>query len=168
MYTKIANKKDFFILGFIGAILFISALLFNPILSERIKTINAKSTNYSGIELRKKIWKNSFEVFKESPLIGYGMQNTNKKLKDQFERKRFRAAIRNKYHAHNQFIQTSLDSGVIGLLLLLAIIVITGYNLYRNNQITYILAYVCLISTMLTESIFQRQWGLFLFAFLCS
>lgn len=165
MYIKIANKKDFFILGFISLILFISALLFNPILRERIKTINSKTTNYSGVELRKKIWENSFEVFKESPLIGHGMQNTNEKLIDQFERKRFRAAIRNRYHSHNQFIQTSLDSGLIGLLLLLAIIINTGYNLYQNRQITYIFAYVCLIGTMLTESLFQRQWGLFLFAF---
>tara|TARA_R110002051_G_scaffold315015_1_gene392871 strand:+ start:6805 stop:8028 length:1224 start_codon:yes stop_codon:yes gene_type:complete len=165
LYKTVTNKKRLYTFVLIGLIFFISALLINPILSERISTVNSKSTNYSGMDLRSKIWENSYEVFKESPLIGHGIHNTNKKLNEQYKRKRFRAAIRNNYHSHNQFIQTSLDSGILGLLLLLAIIANTAYNLFQNRKITYLLAFACIVGTMLTESIFHRQWGLFLFAF---
>ena len=165
LYTTLGNKRLLFWLGLIGISLFAVAYFFNPILKERINIEEDSYSNYSGFNFRMEIWKNAYHVFQESPIIGYGMQNANDKLIEQYEKTSFRAAYRNNYHAHNQFVQTSLNSGLIGLLLLVAIVISVCYNLHKRNHTVYLISFVCLIMSMITESIFQRQWGLFLFAF---
>ena len=70
------------------------------------------------------------------------------------------------YNPHNQFLDSLLSTGVVGLLLLLSLFVVPLVRLRQNPQRELLLALLaCTILTALFESIFERQMGMMFFLF---
>ncbi len=67
------------------------------------------------------------------------------------------------YNSHNQFLETTLQSGIIGLLFLVWIAIALLYKT-RIKKESLILSLV-LLSFCFTESLLETQYGIFLFSF---
>lgn len=70
------------------------------------------------------------------------------------------------YNFHNQYVQTFAEIGIIGFLLLLAMLYINYKNAWRNKDFLHIVFSVTMIMLFLSESFFCRQRGIVFFIFL--
>jgi len=73
------------------------------------------------------IWKASTEVIKKQPIIGYGASRAQEEFDAtlyRYETKVFREQWKTTkiMHCHNQFVQTYMEFGIIGIILLLGLI----------------------------------------------
>ena len=157
IFTKIIilNKKNIkrIILIMFSIIFLGSVLIFCiPILKERVVNINKNVSSYSGISLRIKIWENAIEVFKKSPIYGYGISNSQDVLLNQYHQVNFRRAFLKNFNAHNQYLQSLIDSGVIGLIFL--ILMLMSPILFFRNKTNFILFTILILITLIPESFF--------------
>lgn len=91
------------------------------------------TTSGSGAE-RLKLWNNSIELWLEKPLLGHGsgdwkieILRTNSIQRD---------AVNNQIffqRAHNEFLQTAVQNGIIGVIILIAFFVAAIYKLVKSN-----------------------------------
>ena len=79
-------------------------------------------------DLRYSYWKAAVELIKEKPIVGYGMNNAQEEfdkvnMKYASESAKYYWTVLHQHYidSHNQYLQTMLEYGVIGLVLLLAI-----------------------------------------------
>ncbi|MCG7333064.1 O-antigen ligase family protein [Salinicoccus roseus] len=90
---------------------------------------------------RAKIWDSAFLYINESPWIGYGI-NYEMLVSYTF------------FGAHNQFLQLVLETGLVSLILLLIILIITGYKLNKyktSNSYIITIAIFSIFLAGLTE-----------------
>lgn len=67
------------------------------------------------------------------------------------------------YNYHNQYAQVLSETGVFGLILLLAMILIAMIKAIRTNNFLFIMFCVTITMMFFTESLLWRQQGLFVF-----
>ena len=69
------------------------------------------------------------------------------------------------YNPHNQFLQTALEIGIVGLLLLLTLFGSTLRFAWKHRNYALLIMTACLVFNALFESMFQRQSGIVFFSF---
>lgn len=70
------------------------------------------------------------------------------------------------YNCHNIYLQTTLESGIIGLIFLLSIIASILFKLVKSKKRTALIFFLCMLVFGFTESYLSRQFGIVLFTFL--
>ena len=69
------------------------------------------------------------------------------------------------YNTHNQFLQTTLQTGIIGLLILIAICFCMLKMALKHNSRLAIFITLVLLAWLFTESAFETQYGIVIFTF---
>jgi O-antigen ligase len=113
------------------------------------------SVNYRLLE-----WKASFSVIEQNPIFGTGPAESQKAMNDYYRHFGETTATVN-YNAHNQFLQTWMEAGVLGLATLLACLFAPVLYLPMGRlQVAFLLIFgvICL-----TESLLERQKGIVFF-----
>lgn len=165
----LAGKYKIKELGIVLASITLLAIILTfsiPTLKERALSMNGNVSSYSGASFRFKVWENVLLLSSESPIYGFGIDKSQKSLIKQYHRVNFRRAYLNNLNAHNQYLQTLIDSGVIGLALLVLMLIspIIYFKKYKNILLFTILVSVAIIS----ESFLIRQNGIVFYClFLC-
>lgn len=163
VFSKVKkNNHKFYLLSFLVSVAVTSSLLI-PTLRDRLFHFQQNVTSYSGSSLRFKIWENVLEVIKLKPLLGYGYGISQNSLANHYKDVNFRRAYMNDLNAHNQYLQTLIDSGIIGLLFLVLIF----YFFYINNRRCLLQISFCLVISIsfITESMLNRQYGVIFVTF---
>lgn len=166
LYFTIKKNKTVIISTFSIYIIFGLLFFFNSNINERFLSVNDDVASYSGLKLREKLWKKSLNVIKDSPVYGYSLGNYEEELMNEYKQTNFRRALRNKYNSHNQYLQTLLVSGVIGLVFFLYLLFGSIPEIIKSKDYIYLLFVMILSLSAITESIFQRQFGIMLFSFM--
>lgn len=126
--------------------------IYNAGIVERLS--QAKSTEYSTRE-RLEGWKRSWEVIKKEPLLGCGVGNW--KIATLQEENLTRKELIYQYRAHNDFIETTTETGIFGGLLFLSLFVLLGWpflkSLFKKEE-----------ELSATHSLFLPAFGLMAFA----
>jgi len=140
----------------------------NPIAKLRVKeALDYKMSFYSGkfggTSLRLKKWDNAIKVIARAPIVGYGIGDYESELFKQYKADKFYLGYYKKFNAHNQYLETLLAVGFIGLLCLLALF-FSGFYYARHNIFLFFTCIIFLIG-FTTESMLSRQSGLFGFTF---
>lgn len=170
--------------SFIASILLISLLFvisYNSIKIFKVRIDKAKNdieniitNNYkSSFGFRIGLIYVGFEVFKEKPLLGWGIKNNFEAIKeitkkDEFKHLEFVYTVMNK-HFHNQYIIYATQFGLIGLVLFLLIFYYLSRLSLKDdnlNKIRYIFIFVYMTSLVSTE-FFHQLHPISLFSFLC-
>lgn len=156
------------------AIVLLVLFKFNPKffseLSPRYQEIITKKDyqqNYyfNGSELRLLYTRFLFEYEKEEPILfkGFGLNATQEKLNEKCLKYNVPPGYGTDFNFHNQYNQTLAEIGVIGLLLLV-FIMFMGFKFTIENKFTFAIAVLIVFSTLLfTESVFNRQRGVYFF-----
>jgi len=161
---------------FVSAVLWLSfAILFIsfPVSAERFEEtrsaieqtdINADEIASSSGE-RLLIWWYSFEITNENLLFGVGTGDVKHALLEKYREKQMYNALGLELNAHNQYLQTTLALGVIGLIaLLLCIVLPMMYGLDKKHYL--LLTFLILIAfNFLFESMLETQAGVVFYAF---
>lgn len=142
----------------------VSVLVFtNQTISSRFFNAKSNISSYSGYSFRFKIWNKTYELITENPVMGYGINNSQEVLKSKYKNENFRRAYFLELNAHNQYLQTTLDSGVLTLLCLIFILLLLlYYSKFEKNTLLFLLL-ICL--SFLTESYLRRFNGTLFFCF---
>lgn len=111
-------------------------------------------------------YQNSWELIKNSYMLGIGTGDANDALKLQLSKNGYMNLSNENMHVHNQFLKTWLEQGIFGLLALIAMFIVALYGLIRFNQNWAVWAAILLILNAATDDILESQAGAVFFAFI--
>lgn len=167
-YKKI--KQGLILIASITAVVVIS-LTYSPQVLERIVTMKESIQNFDGkpntsTKTRLAVWKESYTLIKDSPIIGYGTGDVMDILTEKYKEKGFHDLAKKHLNSHNQFIQILLGSGFIGLIYFLFLIAYPYLkNLTSSQYLLYTIFTALIILNFLTESMLETQSGVVFFSF---
>lgn len=129
------------------------------------KDYEGEQDNQNGFAARVVMWRSTAELVREKPLLGYGLKGGTAELLKKYEVKKFWIGIQEKYHSHNQFLQTALFSGIVGVGILTAFLVLIFNRAIRYKNIPLILIFLHFICISMVESTLDFQQELIFFLF---
>jgi len=126
------------------------------------KQLQEKSIVKKVFGARTEIWQITYEIAMKNKIfgIGAGYKNENYLKDDELQ-------IINKYslfiNAHNQFLQTFLENGIIGLFILCFLIFYSFYYAIKTKNYFLLMLLILFFINILFESMFERHKGIFAF-----
>jgi O-antigen ligase len=116
-------------------------------------------SDFSGVTIRLAEWKGALHAIKDQPFVGHGPGLGHKALMEAYEKLGFHVGLRYHFNAHNQYLQTALDLGWIGsLLLVLSMIAVSFPFISSGNKMVLWYIFFFLLCSF-TESTLLRQKG---------
>jgi len=104
-------------------------------------------------------WKCASAVIADNFCWGTGIGDNHQALFDSYREFKFWEGLEKEYNAHNQFLETAISIGIPGMCLLLAGLLYFLYRAQRQKDYLALSCVVFLIICLLTESMFERMWG---------
>lgn len=150
-----------------------TALLF-PGTRERFKeAINynneyALSKKWGEKQMRYLIWKSALEASGTNLLIGTGTGDVQDDLQKIYIEKEYISLTyfeNTKFNAHNQYFETLIGLGIIGLLVFLSVISVAIRNASKGKNAIYLISVLIFAASCITESMLERQNGIVFFSF---
>jgi O-antigen ligase len=126
------------------------------------------SINNEIIEPRMARWQIAWQLFSQSPVIGYGSGTERRVLMEDYFDKRLYNSYLHKLNAHNQYLSIMLKTGIWGLLIFLFVLAY-GYLVAWQNRDVLLAAFITLISFVsFSENIFDVNKTIFFYSFFFS
>jgi len=185
----IRNSKYFIATAIVGVLVGLFLFLnvyYAPIYAQRIpkaevienainendKDNKAVTTSTDGTGSRIFVWKASVEVIKENLIFGVGTGDSRDKLMHKYLEKNMKTEYEFGLNSHNQFLNTAVSVGVLGLLALVLCFWIPFYRALKQRNLLVIGFVIVVAMNLLFESMFERQSGVIFYVFfntiLCS
>lgn len=169
-YLLLKYRSLKYILYTAATLFIILFILFNyiPHTTERIdgmlKGISSQEADPESGEstqLRTFAWKASMQLIKDRPLLGYGTGDANDVLINEYKEKRYAGALRKELNTHNQYFQTMLAIGLLGVLILLLFFVNLIYSAFSGGTFSLLAFSLITPLAFLFESYIETQAGVF-------
>ena len=173
IYIAVKVKKiKYFLYSIVSALLLgLVLFIFIPNTNTRLNTIidglSAQELDPSSTEstqLRIFVWKAANELITSNPILGYGLGDADDVLIHKYEEKGYWGAFEKKLNAHNQFYQSIISVGYIGVIPFLLFFAIYFINGIMSRSLLKILFVVLSLFVFLFESYLQTQAGVFFIA----
>lgn len=137
--------------------------VFTTLSSESIDKTSGEST-----AVRLLIWKECREIMKENFWTGVGTGDANDVLQNRYKQNGLTGALEHNLNTHNQYFQTAIALGIIGLLIMIFLTAGVMVYAFIKKHILLSLFSIIIILNFLVESMLQTQSGnLFFTGFLC-
>ncbi len=123
---------------------------------------NVNSTDhndFTGLTIRLAEWNSAWKLINAKPILGESTGDAKEELLKQYQRDGFIIGFQNEYNCHNQYIETALQSGYPGMILLILAFLISIYSAWRTNNYVALNVIIYIMICLLTESMLQRQKG---------
>lgn len=147
------------------------SIFFLPFLKERFITsmqFDYEETHghrWNSNTHRMAIWLCAWEASRRNPVVGYGTTDGQKALEEIYKERKFHWGLQEAYNPHCEFFTTHLDTGVVGLLALLASLIVPLVKALRSRDLLMVGFILIVGGTFLIESALLRQRGIVFFAF---
>ncbi len=115
--------------------------------------------------VRLKIWEASWTSIKKSPIIGYGSGDTKDILRPVYDEIDYSKGAKKNQNSHNQYLETWLSIGIIGLLIFMTGGVSAWFQSWKREHYIFCIFLALVFLNLLTESMFERQQGTYFVAF---
>jgi len=127
---------------------------------------------FNGFQFRVLLWRVTYMILRDEDawLIGVSPAAAQDQLRQKYQELNLYSGDQKTnhgyydYNCHNQFLQTTLQLGIIGLFILLCMMAAIFYKVYFVNSATLFGILLIILAFCFTESILERQYGLILFA----
>lgn len=184
VYKDFLNKKLLFtsialLIIFIAAIYLIPATGVQKRVSVAVTELNnfyEKDVRTSSVGIRLEMWRASFLLIPEKPLFGWGRKGYESERDRMIEEKIVHKNIGKFTSVHNEFIDTTLKRGFIGLASLLMMYLLPVFLFKKGIRATDmttrsmaaagILLPVCFMSFGLTQVFFSHNSGVMVYSFM--
>jgi len=115
---------------------------------------------WGGRAIRVAIWQSAFDLAKDNLLFGVGTGDVQDQLQITYRKNGFLFASEyNRYNAHNQYIETLLAVGLLGLSILLASFIYPITISLKRKDFLYLAFIIYVAANCLTETLLGRQKG---------
>jgi O-antigen ligase len=140
----------------------------SPVLKKRFVQLPNFEYDISGSEFnsatyRLAEWKCAGDVISENPVLGVGIGDKEEALLESYRQNKFWVGLEKRFNAHNQYVETSLAIGLIGLFSLVFMLWTFGKTYYKSHDYLSLACLVFFALSMLTESMLERAWAVLLF-----
>jgi len=130
------------------------------------ESVSVIGEEYHKISLRENLWDIGYKVFTNKKLLGYGPKGSREELNKAYIESGHPELVN--FNSHNQYLTTALNHGLIGFILLVLIFIISGYLAIKTRNFSSFLLLLVMLISFLTESMLERQKGVFFFGFFIS
>lgn len=174
LYYSYSKKQLFRGISFILFLYTISLtlILLNPISRERFSQAINPRVHYSenehgegGLSLRLYKWKYTIVAIQNSLLFGTGTGDAQDVLQKVYKEHDFKIGYENEFNPHNQYLQSTLELGLVGLSTLILSLVVPFYYAYKKHVWIYLIFILILSIGFLTESILELNKGIVFYSF---
>ena len=169
LYTWDVNRNKKVVGVSLFTLMLIAFVFLNPRIKESAVSIGEgklmlnKEARY-GFATRLLSWDAAISLIKEKPLFGYGYGDSQNTLNEKYEEKGYIYPLRESYNAHNLWLQSWLENGLLAIIILFGIFLALLQKSWHNPLF---LAFVLLLLTnSLFEGMFNRFSGISFFSFL--
>ncbi|WP_420571270.1 O-antigen ligase family protein [Kordia sp.] len=111
------------------------------------------------------IWSSATDIIKENVFLGVGVGDYQVALDKQYFLTGFDKGIDEKFNCHNQYLQTFLSVGLIGLLSLLSIFFFIFKKGIQSKSFLPFYFLICISILMFFDSVLILQHGVYFFSF---
>ena len=118
------------------------------------------SDNEDVKDLRFQRLKASFSVFEKSPIIGVGLGRDIEMKIEEYKLIGDEIAVKKRLNSHNQFFEYLSAYGLLGGIIFITAILYSFYFLFKAKQYFYLLLFLNIVVSTLTESTFERALGI--------
>lgn len=121
-----------------------------------------------GLETRLLSWDAAISLIRENPLLGYGYNNAQIALDGRYLQKGYIFPLKEHYNAHNLWLQTWLENGIVGEILLFSLffaMLRKAIICWQQTPVLLVFTFIFLINSMF-EGLFNRFSGVSFFAFI--
>lgn len=132
---------------------------------ESIEEKEESAAHHSASAARFYLWKAAFNAYLEEPFFGHGSGDVKEQLIHQYKLQHNSRALEMKYDAHNQYLQTMVANGVLGLISLLILVGFPMFFSLNGRILFYFLLGFLMAINLVVESMFERQAGVMFYAF---
>jgi O-antigen ligase len=161
IYYIIMNKKQLFKILFISTVSLFFLFSIPEVKNRFLELTKSEKKITTSTGIREIILKNAFELTSKCKFIGLGAGSVQNELdKKYYESKNF-SFVKESYNAHNQYIQTVLTIGYVGLFFFLIAMIYLTINLHFNKNYFGVASLIYFYILFNTESYLQRQNGIF-------
>lgn len=123
------------------------------------------TTGNDGSARRVFVWKAALEIIKQNVLVGVGTGDSKDKMLEMYQQKEMEAEYNAKLNAHNQYLNTGVSLGLIGISSLIICLFIPFYfSLKERTFVVYGFVVIVAIN-LLFESMFEKQAGVVFYVF---
>lgn len=140
-------------------------------LNERITSIiNSKlyfdpqENNANGLTLRLVKWECSLKGIANNPIIGVGIGDAQDFLQECYKSKNFWGHVY-RFNSHNQYLQTTLGLGIIGLVILICTLTVPMHQFFKQKDYLYLWFLILITIVFVTESVLERKQGIIFYSF---
>jgi len=130
-------------------------------LTEQTEGKNSSETTASRIV----IWNAATQVASQNWLTGSGTGDANEMLFKEYEKQQMTYALFENLNAHNQFLQTFIETGIAGILLLVSALIFTAVHSIRKRKYIYFSFLLLIAFNFTAESMLEAQAGVVFYAF---
>jgi O-antigen ligase len=173
---QLFKRKQFKSILFVAITFIASALFFlfsDSIPAARMRNVVSVLTATNEIDkttsesnaVRLLIWKESLNLIKQKPILGYTPGDANDALYQAYEKQGLTGALEKKLNAHNQFLQTTIGLGGIGFLILLGMIFYSVWFGIKSKNELQLFFGLLITMNFLVESMLQTSAGILFFVF---
>ncbi len=124
VFRYLKNNKKFLVSFCLILVMFLGYMFSNPVYVKRISSITNTTTDHSNAD-RIWTWKSAKLMIKDYPVTGVGLGQ----FRDKYKQYKYEEESQDLPHTHNNFVQITVESGVIGLI---GFIFFVGYYLYTS------------------------------------
>jgi O-antigen ligase len=110
-------------------------------------------------------WNAAIEIIKKHPALGVGLGDVRNELKIIYKNTHQEVAYQKALNAHNQFLQTAVATGLLGLFALLGILLFYLISVYKHQDRLGIILGVLVCINLLFESMLETQAGILFIVF---
>jgi len=158
-------------LAWIGIIILMIALLPLIIRNQRVNSLfktfsddNEMKETEKIIEPRLIIWKAALNIAKQNLFIGVGIGDVRTELVKEYQKVGEDIMIKERYNAHNQFIEVLLENGLIGLVVFIMIFIIMIYIAIVDRNLLYGCFIFMIAFSLMFETMLYRLAGVSFFS----
>ena len=126
----------------------------NIIITKQISAGSVEST-----QVRYYVWQSAIEVIKAHPFIGVGTGNETSAMVNQYLKDGYTGAAKESLNTHDQYLQTTVVLGGIGLLALLACFLFPFLKCIKEKRFIYGTFLVIVAVNFLVEAMLETQSG---------
>ncbi len=147
-------------------LIFAGLIFLNPVVTTRFMDLrhsNAQETNYDSYFARINIWKPGLEAIGENLWFGVGTGDDQTELNKKYLKFGYKDGIEFNFNMHNQYLQTMLNLGVVGLVIFLSISVLQFGRGFLKRDLLYLSFLSLFMAGCLTESMLSRNKGIIFF-----
>ena len=144
----------------------IAVLIAVPISQHRLSDTLAKVAVHDQSDERYIISKASLNVVKDNMPWGVGAGDRIDELVAEYQRMGAEKQYWRRYNPHNQFVDTLMTTGIVGLLVLSIILILPAIDCFKDKNYLFLAFLFMVALSALFESILERQMGINFFCFL--